>query len=99
MDYSFNYLKELFENYGYNFQYEIISKRNKCWATQTHLDYLNIIVEIKDKFGNHIFFTDENVFTLKNGEKMIVKRLWIFVSEIMTYLEKISTLKIWRLTS
>ena len=50
MDYSFNYLKELFENYGYNFQYEIISKRNQCWATQTHLDYLNIIVEIKDKF-------------------------------------------------
>ena len=75
MDYSFNYLNELFENYGYNFQYQIISKRNECWATQTHLDYLNVIVEIKDKFGNHIFFTDENVFTLNNGEKMICQKI------------------------
>jgi hypothetical protein len=75
MEYSFNYLKDLFENYGYNFQYEIIGKRNECWTNQTHLNYLNIIVEIKDKYGNHIFFTDENVFTLKTGERMICEKI------------------------
>jgi len=75
MEYSFNCLKELFENYGYDLEYEIISKRNECMANQTHLDYLNIIVEIKDKYGNHIFFTDENVFTLKTGEKMICEKI------------------------
>ena len=75
MEYSFNCLKGLFENYGYDLEYEIISKRNECWANQTHLDYLNIIVEIKDKYGNHIFFTDENVFTLKTGEKMICEKI------------------------
>ena len=75
MEYSFNCLKELFGNYGYDFQYEIIPKRNECWATRTHLDYLNIIVDIRDKYGNHIFFTDENVFTLKTGEKMICEKV------------------------
>lgn len=75
MDYSFHYLKELFENYGYDFQYKIINKRNECWATRTYLDYFNIIIEIKDTFGNHIFFTDENVFTLQTGEKMICKKI------------------------
>ena len=75
MEYSFNCLKELFGNYGYDFQYEVIPKRNECWATRTHLDYLNIIVDIRDKYGNHIFFTDENVFTLKTGEKMICEKV------------------------
>tara|TARA_B100001175_G_scaffold54796_2_gene43827 strand:- start:10312 stop:10647 length:336 start_codon:yes stop_codon:yes gene_type:complete len=75
MEYSFNCLKGLFENYGYDLEYEIISKRNECMANQTRLDYLNIIVEIKDKYGNHIFFTDENVFTLKTGEKMICEKI------------------------
>ena len=75
MEYSFNCLKELFGNYGYDFQYEIIPKRNECMATQTYLYYLNIIVEITDKFGNHIFFTDENVFSLKDGEKMVCEKI------------------------
>uniref|UniRef100_A0A6C0L3D4 Uncharacterized protein n=1 Tax=viral metagenome TaxID=1070528 RepID=A0A6C0L3D4_9ZZZZ len=75
MEYSFNCLKGLFENYGYDLEYEIISKRNECMANQSYLDYLNIIVEIKDKYGNHIFFTDENVFSLKEGEKMVCKKI------------------------
>lgn len=75
MEYSFKYLKELFENYGYNFQCEIISKRNDCWTTQKSLNYFNIIVEIKDKYDNNIFFTDENVFTIKTGEKMVCEKI------------------------
>jgi len=74
MEYSFNDLKKLFESYGYFFYYEIIPKSNTCWATQTRLDYFNIIVEIKDKCENLVFFTDENVFTIKNGEEMICKK-------------------------
>ena len=29
----------------------------------------------KDKYGNPIFFTDENVFSLKEGEKMVCKKI------------------------
>jgi len=73
--FNFSNLKKIFHNYGYNFQYKIISKRNECIATYTYLDYLNITIEITDNFDKIILFTDENVSTLSTGEKTICQKV------------------------
>ena len=73
--FNFFNLEKIFRNYGYNFQYNIINKRNVCRTNCTYLDYLNIIIKITDKFDKIIFFTDENVSTLNTGEKMICEKV------------------------
>lgn len=73
-NYTLQKFKNIFDNHGhYSFNYRITKKTNDLWATNPDIsiEYYNIIVEIKDKNEDYIFFTDENVFDLNNGENMI----------------------------
>jgi len=70
--YTLKNFKRIFDNHGdYSFTYEIIKKQDFNWIHNSYLEYFNIIVEIKDKNDDYIFYEDENVFDLKNGQNII----------------------------
>jgi len=69
--YTLQNFKQIFDNNGnYSFSYKVEKKYNNIWSSDDS-EYFNIIVEIKDKNNDYIFYTDDNVFDLKIGEHMI----------------------------
>lgn len=72
--YTLQNFKQIFDNYEeYSFIYEINQKIDSNWKNDLPIKYYNIIVEIKDKNNDYIFYTDDTVFDLKIGENIICK--------------------------
>ena len=74
-NYCFNYIKELFYNNSYIVNYNIAQiKGNVISDSFQTVNYFNIILEIKDKWDNIVFYTDENWVDLKIGEEKVCKK-------------------------